>query len=135
MNDAKKTPTSWLVGKWKVIACQLNGVWLPRVIFKHFLYDFPDAEHFKLMWGELSFPPFNGSFPKSDSGKIKLDTNQHPNSIDLIPEKGPHAGMAFKGIYELDYDILKANFAFPGHDRPKEFIARQNEVYEVWQKM
>lgn len=130
-----KTPTSWLVGKWKVIGCQLNETWLPQVIFKHFLYDFPDTEHFKLMWGDLSFPPYNGSFPKSDKGSLVIDTTVIPNTIDLIPESGPYKGKAFKGIFELDHDILKANFAFPGFDRPKGFFAEQHQVYEVWQKV
>src|SRR5437016_1197946 len=32
-------PTSdGLNGKWKVVACQLNGAWLPESIFKEFRY-------------------------------------------------------------------------------------------------
>jgi len=120
-----------LKGKWKVIGCQLNGVWLPRPIFKNFIYEFPDESHFTLLWGDLSFPKYTGSFPKSESGKITLNNNQ----IDLIPDSGPFTGQTFKGIFDLDHDILKANFAFPNNERPKAFNAEKNQVYEIWQRL
>lgn len=124
-----------LEGKWRVIGCQLNTVWLPTPIFENFIYSFPDKEHYKLAWADLTFPKYVGGFPKSESGRISLNTNVTPNEIDLIPDTGPYAGQAFKGIFDLDYDLLKANFAFPGHDRPKEFKAEQNQVYEIWQRL
>lgn len=126
-----KAPSSKLVGNWKVIGCQLNTVWLPYDIFKHFIYKFPDMKHFGLAWGDLTFPKYVGGFPKSESGKINLDKEQ----IDLIPDTGPFARQTFKGIFELDYDILKANFAFPDHPRPKSFSAAKGQVYEIWQRI
>ena len=68
----KKTGASTIKGDWKVIGCQLNTVWLPYGIFKHFIYHFPDTHSFTLEWGDLSFPKYVGGFPKSDAGKIIL---------------------------------------------------------------
>ena len=45
--------------------------------------------------------------------------------IDLIPDEGVFAGKPFQGILELDHDLLKANFAFPGNPRPGVFSAGQ----------
>lgn len=128
---AKKSTSSTLVGNWKVIGCQLNTVWLPYPIFKNFVYTFPDTKKFTLAWADLTFPKYVGGFPKSESGKISIDKNQ----IDLIPESGPYAKQTFKGIFELDHDILKANFAFPNHPRPKTFNAEKGQVYEIWQRI
>lgn len=131
-NNSQSIP---LEGKWKVIGCQLNGIWLPHAIFKHFIYTFPDKGHFTLDWAELSFPKYVGGFPKSDKGTISLRTEEKPYEIDLIPSTGPYAGQLLKGIFEIDHDILKAIFAFPNHERPKEFSAGQGEVYEIWQRL
>lgn len=124
-----------LKGNWKVIGCQLNGVWLPTVIFEYFVYAFPDLTHFTLAWSDLSFGKYAGGFPKSDQGTIVLNTKESPNTIDLVPATGPFAGQTFKGIFELDHDILKANFGLPGNERPKEFTAKQGQVYEIWQRL
>lgn len=124
-----------LIGKWKVIGCQLNTIWLPTPIFQHFIYGFPDTGHFVLDWADLTFPKYAGGFPKSDKGKISLDTNVSPHTIDLVPDSGPFAGQTFKGIFDVDHDILKANFAFPGKARPKEFKAEEGQVYEIWQRI
>lgn len=124
-----------LKGKWKVIGCQLNGVWLPLPIFENFVYSFPDEEHFQLAWGELSFGKYMGGFPKSDKGTITLNKKEKPNTIDLVPATGPFAGKTFKGIFELDHDILKANFGLPGNDRPKTFSAQEGQVYKIWQRI
>jgi len=124
-----------LKGKWKVIGCQLNGKWLPLPIFENFIYQFPDLMHFTLDWSDLTYPNYVGGFPKSDSGKITLHLDQQPYQMDLVPDKGPHAGEMFKGIFELDHDILKANFGLPGYERPKAFTAQKGEVYEIWQRL
>ncbi|KAF3362628.1 hypothetical protein PHSC3_000867 [Chlamydiales bacterium STE3] len=126
-----------LEGKWKVIGCQLNGIWLPPPIFDKFIYEFPDLEHFKLAWGELSYGNYMGGFPKSDHGAITLNLKEQPHAIDLIPATGPFAGKPFKGILELDHDILKAIFSIPGQaaERPKTFQAQNGQVYEIWQRL
>ncbi|WP_068469242.1 TIGR03067 domain-containing protein [Candidatus Protochlamydia phocaeensis] len=130
-----KKSTARLEGKWRVIGCQLNTVWLPSPIFENFIYSFPDKEHYKLDWADLTFPKYVGGFPKSPTGRISINTNVTPNEMDLVPDTGPYAGQTLKGIFELDHDILKANFSFPDHARPKEFAAEQNQVYEIWQRL
>ena len=121
-----------LEGKWKVIACQVNGVWLPREIFKSFLYEIHDTQS-KLHWAELSYGQWAGSFPKSDTGQI-IPADDHRN-ITLIPEKGPNAGKTYEGIYDLEHDILKLSLAFPDQEKPSDFQGQAGQVYEVWQRI
>lgn len=124
-----------LIGSWKVITCQLNTRWLPDSIFREFRYKFTPDDQFKLDWSDVTYPQFVGGFPKSKSGKVIINTKVEPHQIDFIPDEGPFAGKTLQGIFELDYDILKANFAFPGNSRPTEFKANQGQVYEVWQRV
>lgn len=122
-----------LVGKWKVIGCQLNGVWLPTSIFQEFRYSFTKDDKFRLDWAELSFPQYVGGFPKSKTGKVVFGSNK--NEMDLVPDDGPFANKPLTGIFELDHDILKAIFSFPGTERPKVFNTSQGQVYEIWQRV
>lgn len=121
-----------LLGNWKVIACQANAVWLPREIFMLFEYEITPGR-FKIHWADLSYGDWKGSFPKSDTGSLRCDTDIH--HIELTPDKGPNKGQPYLGIYQLDHDILKANFGFPGNDRPSGFVSQPGEVYEVWQRL
>jgi uncharacterized protein (TIGR03067 family) len=124
-----------LAGKWKVIGCQLNGRWLPYSIFQEFRYSFLENDTFKLEWAELSFPQYVGGFPKSETGKVVFGKSGKPSEIDLIPDDGPFAGKALLGIFELDHDVLKAIFSFPGTERPTVFNTKQGQVYEIWQRV
>lgn len=126
-----------LVGKWKVIGCQLNTQWLPYSIFQEFRYSFNQDNTYKLAWSELSYPQFVGGFPKSKTGKVVIydkDANS-PQKMDLIPDEGPFAGKELQGIFELDHDVLKAIFSFPGTERPTVFNTSQGQVYEIWQRV
>ena len=124
--------SSTLDGRWKVVACQLNGTWLPESIFREFRYILAGDERYSILWSDLTFPAYLGGFPKSKSGRIAINRSTNPHEIDLIPDEGAFAGKAFLGIFELDHDILKANFAFPGNPPPAAFSAGQGQVYEVW---
>ena len=124
-----------LVGSWKVVCCQLHSRWLPDSIFREFRYSFTPDDRFLLDWAEVTYPQYMGGFPKSKSGKVALNTNVTPNQIDFIPDEGPFAGKTLQGIFELDHDVLKANFAFPGIPRPTQFKSEQGHVYEVWQRV
>lgn len=124
-----------LLGNWKVIACQLHTRWLPPSIFKEFVYEFKDNDTYFIDWAHLTYPDFMGGFPKSKSGKVTIDTSVTPHAMDFIPDEGPFAGQKVEGIFELDHDIFKANFAFPGNPRPRRFSSQQGEVYEVWQRL
>lgn len=124
-----------LVGSWKVIGCQLHTQWLPDSIFREFRYIFTPDDQFQLDWAELTYPQFVGGFPKSKSGKVVINADAKPQQIDFIPDEGPFSGKALQGIFELDHDVLKANFAFPGKPRPTEFAAGDGQVYEIWQRV
>ena len=126
-----------LVGKWKVIGCQLNAEWLPYSIFQEFRYNFNADDTYKLDWSELTYPKFVGGFPKSKTGKVVIQpkSNDAHQQMDLIPDEGPFAGKELQGIFELDHDVLKANFSFPGTARPTVFNTAQGQVYEIWQRI
>ncbi len=124
-----------LVGQWKVIGCQLHGKWLPYSIFQEFRYSFNDNDTFTLEWAELSYPQFVGGFPKSKTGAVTLNISVEPKQINLIPDEGPFAGQEICGIFELDHDLLKAIFSFPGTPRPEIFQTKQGQVYEIWQRL
>lgn len=124
-----------LTGHWKVIGCQLHTRWLPYSIFREFRYQFNDDNSYHIDWSELSYPQFIGGFPKSKTGKVQLNIDATPHHIDFIPDEGPFAGQKIEGIFELDHDIFKANFSFPGTERPISFSAQQGQVYEIWQRV
>jgi uncharacterized protein (TIGR03067 family) len=124
-----------LIGKWKVIGCQLNGEWLPYSIFQEFRYGFTADDRFQLKWAELSFPLYVGGFPKSKTGKVVMNNDAKPQQLDLLPDDGPFAGKKLEGIFELDHDVLKAIFSFPGTARPTVFQTKQGQVYEIWQRV
>jgi uncharacterized protein (TIGR03067 family) len=124
-----------LIGRWKVIGCQLHGVWLPYSIFEEFRYSFTADDKFKLDWSELTFPQYIGGFPKSKSGKVVIHSGAKTKQMDMIPDDGPFGGKALLGIFELDHDLLKAIFSFPGTDRPEVYQTKQGQVYEIWQRV
>lgn len=122
-----------LAGDWKVIGCKLHGRWLPNSIFREFIYTIHSDDRFSIEWAELSYHDFQGGFPKSDSGKIKF--GKCAKDIDFIPDSGPFEAKSIEGIFELDHDVLKAIFSFPGTNRPEVFDAKQGQVYEIWQRL
>lgn len=124
-----------LVSNWKVVACQLHGRWLPPSIFAEFRYEFKNDDTYFIDWADLTYPGFMGGFPKSKTGKVVLKNDVTPHAIDFIPDEGPFAGQTLEGIFELDHDVFKANFSFPGTARPEAFTALQGQVYEVWQRV
>jgi len=124
-----------LVGEWKVIGCQLHGKWLPHSIFQEFRYSFREDDTFNLEWAELSYPGYVGGFPKSKTGTVKIRSVASPLEMDLIPDEGEFAGKSLQGIYDLDHDVLKAIFSFPGTERPKVFQTKLGQVYEIWQRV
>lgn len=124
-----------LIGEWKVIGCQLHGKWLPYSIFQEFRYIFNEDDTFTLEWSELSYPQYVGGFPKSRTGKVAINTKARPQQIDLMPDEGPFEEQNLHGIFELDHDVLKAIFSFPGTPRSEVFQTTQGQVYEIWQRV
>ncbi len=55
------------------------------------------------------------------SGKLVLDADKKPKTIDAIFGEGPAKGLVQQGIYQLKDDEIFINFGLPGKDRPKEF--------------
>jgi uncharacterized protein (TIGR03067 family) len=57
-------------------------------------------------------------------GGCWTDPMTEPLSISLTPKTGPDAGNPRPGIYRLNGKVLTVCLAYPGHPRPKEFIAQ-----------
>jgi uncharacterized protein (TIGR03067 family) len=55
-------------------------------------------------------------------GTFKLDPGKKPKAVDTTYTDGPYKGMSFKGIYQLDGDMVKfCRAGSPEQERPKEF--------------
>lgn len=56
----------------------------------------------------------------------RLDGTKNPKAIDVEITAGPHKGVVYRGIYELDGDTLRICFAMPEKaERPREFSAHK----------
>ena len=57
--------------------------------------------------------------------------------LDMIPDEGPFAGQALRGVYRVDDSgqIVSLVLAYPGHDRAASYVADPHQVYETWQRV
>lgn len=126
---AEPTDMQAMAGNWKVAACELESRLLPVKDFQDLTYTL-DA---KGMW-KLEGGP---GFPKAKGGTYALNPKAMPKTIDLVPADGPYLGKAFRGIYQIEGDEMKACFAFPGKERPKTYLTEPASglVLEFWRRM
>jgi uncharacterized protein (TIGR03067 family) len=75
---------------------------------------------------------------KKDGQKVESDFKLYPakkpKAIDIIPSEGPEneKGKTFRGIYELDRDVLKICSGGPGAERPTEFSAKSGGMFVLF---
>lgn len=126
--DTPKQAKDAIAGSWRVVACELEEKLLPETVFKDLRYVFAADGQWKLTGGD--------GFPKSKGGSFTLDPKASPHTIDMVPDDGPFKGKTFRGIYQLEGDELKACFAFPGKDRPKNYLTQPESglVLEFWRR-
>jgi uncharacterized protein (TIGR03067 family) len=59
-------------------------------------------------------------------GTSKFDPSKKPNAVDSTYTEGPDKGKSFKGIYQLDGDMVKfCRASGPDKERPTEFKTTQ----------
>jgi uncharacterized protein (TIGR03067 family) len=62
----------------------------------------------------------------------KIDATKKPKTIDIEVTAGPHKGVVYRGIYELDGDTLRVCLAQPeSAERPTEFSARKGSTWAL----
>jgi uncharacterized protein (TIGR03067 family) len=101
-----------LQGTWILLSLEVEGAKLPdamlsgsKIIIK--------GENFKSISAGVAY-----------EGKIKIDLNAKPKTIDLIFTDGPEKGRTSLGIYELDGDSLRICLSLAGSTRPIEFASK-----------
>jgi uncharacterized protein (TIGR03067 family) len=101
-----------LQGSWAFVSLEVEGSKLPdamlsgsKIIIK--------GENFKSISAGITY-----------EGKIKIDRNSTPKTLDLIFTEGPEKGSTSLGIYELDGDNLKICLSLAGSTRPTEFASK-----------
>ena len=121
-------------GKYKVLACQLKGRWLPPQIWSSFVWEISETT-FILHNHNVCPEAFVGSFVHCARGKIAMDASA--GRIDFMPASGLFEGKTLKGTFRRDDSgqILQLVVAFPGGPAPRAYKAGPGEVYEVWQRM
>jgi len=101
-----------LQGSWAFVSLEVEGSKLPdamlsgsKIIIK--------GENFKSISAGITY-----------EGKMKIDRNSTPKTLDLTFTEGPEKGRTSLGIYELDGETLKICLSLAGSTRPTEFASK-----------
>jgi uncharacterized protein (TIGR03067 family) len=125
-SDEKKLD---LHGVWTLTAGEQAGEDLPA-----------DA----LKTGKLEIKPDNtyvfklGEF--EGEGKLKIDVNKKPHTVDSEMTSGQASGQTFQGIFEMvDENTMKQCYAAAGDDRPTRFGTKGDakgggQFYFIWKR-
>ena len=115
--DAFTKELKAMAGTWRPISAENNGNKSPEDILKETRW-IRDAN------GKWAFQ--RGDKTVLEWTVRKIDATKRPKTIDVEVTAGPHKGMVYQGIYELDGDTLRICFAMPERtERPTEFSARK----------
>jgi uncharacterized protein (TIGR03067 family) len=99
-----------LQGTWNVVALEIEGNTMAANMFKGAKI-IVNGERFTTV-----------SMGSTFGGTLKIDADATPKTLDILYDKGPHAGSASLALYELDGDTWKLCLGFAGYDRPKDFV-------------
>ena len=123
--DAKKPNLS---GTWKLEKGEQGGEDIPE-----------DA----LKTGKMEIKGDNFSFKLGEfegEGKLKLDYEKTPHTVDSEMTSGQASGQTYKGIFEIvDENTMKQCYANPGDDRPTKFSTKGDgkglgQFYFLWKR-
>jgi uncharacterized protein (TIGR03067 family) len=72
-------------------------------------------------------------------GKLKLDFDKKPPTVDSEMTGGQASGQTYQGIFEIvDENTMKQCYANPGDDRPTKFSTKEGkgagQFYFVWKR-
>jgi uncharacterized protein (TIGR03067 family) len=101
-----------------------------------------DIEKDALKTSEMKIEGTTFSFKLGDidlKGKLKLDFDKKPLTVDAEITEGQQQGMTFQGIFEMvDENTMKQCYAGPGEDRPTRFSTKEGkgggQYYFVWKR-
>ena len=119
-DDAFTKELKALAGTWRPISAENNGYKAPEEVLKGTRWT-RDADG-------------NWVMRRGDEAVIgwvvkKIDATKTPKAIDIEVTVGPHKGVIYRGIYDLDGDTLRICFALPDRtQRPTEFSARKGSI-------
>ncbi len=113
--DATKKDLEKMQGTWAVVSQEFSGTKLTEEMIKQ--------ANVTLVVKDQTYTILFGT-QQVAKGKIKLDATKKPKQIDGIDDKG----MTMLGIYEIDGDMMKVNFAQPGNDRPTELATKEKSM-------
>jgi uncharacterized protein (TIGR03067 family) len=58
---------------------------------------------------------------QSDHGRLVLDRERRPATMDLMGQEGPNQGRTIRAIYELTGDVLRICYELGSPERPQAF--------------
>lgn len=108
-------------GTWIILSVETNGT---RMGSKE-LQDAPgeltlNGNHYLLKFGEII-----------NTGTFKLESENSPRAINVIPGDGPNKGRLFPGIYTIEGDLMKTCFNVGGGERPTAFTTKDQPDWVV----
>jgi uncharacterized protein (TIGR03067 family) len=104
-----KSAVDALQGTWNIVSIEVEG------------RKYPPAGAQIVICGERFVSLNMGA---EFEGTIRLDESATPHTVDLLYDKGPHAGNASLGIYELNGEEWKLCLGLAGMKRPTEFASK-----------
>jgi uncharacterized protein (TIGR03067 family) len=119
-DDAFTKELKALAGTWRPVSAENNG------------YQAPDEDLKGTRWTRDADGKW--TMRRGDEALVwwavkTIDATKNPRSIDIEVTAGPHKGVIYRGIYELDGDTLRICFALPERtERPTEFSARKGSI-------
>jgi uncharacterized protein (TIGR03067 family) len=125
--DAAKDDLNALQGTWSLVSDVRDGKDVPD--------DVVSRTTLVIKGDRFTFPE-DASVGTGPSGTFQIDPSRTPKAIDSTPSSGPRKGETWLGIYEVDGDLYKANFAPPGKPRPGRFASEpgSGHLHSVWRR-
>jgi uncharacterized protein (TIGR03067 family) len=124
-SEAAKHELAKLQGEWNMVSGERDGQGFPSEYLTNSERVVKGDETTVTVRGQL--------FMKA---KFSIDPSKNPKTIDYTINRGPYAGLAMHGIYELDGDKLKFYLSTPGKERPTSFATKPDDgqTMTVWKR-
>ena len=101
-----------LQGTWVFETLEMEGTRMPDAMFRGSTLTI-QGDHFITAAQEAGY-----------EGKVRVNAEASPKTIDMEFTAGPEAGKTSFGIYEHEGDTLKICLALTGFSRPQEFVSK-----------
>jgi uncharacterized protein (TIGR03067 family) len=101
-----------LQGTWMFDVIEVEGTRIPDAMFRGSTFTI-QGDHFITVAQEARY-----------EGKVSVNPEVYPKTIDMAFTAGPEVGKTSYGIYELEGNTLKIGLGLTGFSRPKEFVSK-----------